>query len=615
MPNYNLVINSTFQPFTLERYLQPYMLYGQAFKENQQALADLNTRASVWENLANETTDPQTHAKYKSYVDDLKAQADILAKQGMQANTVQNMLNLRSRFARDITPIETFYKKREEMQNQVRQMMVQDDSLIIHNDPFSMSLDSFWGNPNQSYEAVSGEKLKVRAAQLATAINKASSVSDIKDLGSGYLDFMQRTGMTLDEFKKAMNSGNNEIVNMITNDVLNASRIKDWKNKDGKPDTKAIDTGTAWVRQGLYGLLGETQHNIQQDWIKKQEMDEAAAINLENLKYQHEKDLQQSQYGYTPEDPFPMNDTDMTLSFSEDKNIRNEYEDAFNRLGLKENTKTNKVVWNNYREIEIGKRGETWGVRYDDEGIPVFYPDRGKKRVKWVDNKNNIYTEAQFVNQGKTKEEKGILKVYYEQNILPSIKKFGTRNMSEIYYRYGEHRNEKIKNIPNLKPTDKAVGSIISSSSNVYSLDGYSNGYYITGSKVNKNKEFYDKNGKLIKDIQVGLAIDPDNTMGEPGLIIRTPKGNQYMVKASDFGKQFADRYSSLISAYKEAIQKRDNYAEGTSSYEYYDGIAKRYGHTMTGYVLDALTSHNDAANNRLYGGRSNSSKSSDDDE
>lgn len=609
MPNYNLVINSTFQPFTLERYLQPYMLYGQAFKENQQALADLNTRASVWENLANETTDPQTHAKYKSYVDDLKAQADILAKQGMQANTVQNMLNLRSRFARDITPIETFYKKREEMQNQVRQMMAQDDSLIIHNDPFSMSLDSFWGNPNQSYEAVSGEKLKVRAAQLATAINKASSVADIKDLGSGYLDFMQRTGMTLDEFKKAMNSGNNEIVNMITNDVLNASRIKDWKNKDGKPDTKAIDTGTAWVRQGLYGLLGETQHNIQQDWIKKQEMDEAAAINLENLKYQHEKDLQQSQYGGPPEDPFPMNDVDMTLSFSEDKNIRNEYEDAFNRLGLKENTKTNKVVWNNYREV-----GGTFDVRYDDQGMPVFNKVEGKK-FRWVDNRNNIYTEAQFVNQGKTKKEKATLKTYYDQYIMPSIKKFGTRNMSEIYYRYGEHRNEKIKNIPNLKVTDKDVGSILSSSSNVYSLNGYSNGHYITGGKVNKSKIFYDKNGKLIEGIQIGLGIDPDNNMQEPGLIIKTPKGGQYMVKASDFGKQFADRYSSLISAYKDTIQKRNNYAEGTSSYEYYDGVAKRYGHTTTAYVLDALASYNEAANNRLYGGRSNSSKSSDNDE
>lgn len=609
MPNYNLVINSTFQPFTLERYLQPYMLYGQAFKENQQALADLNTRASVWENLANETTDPQTHAKYKSYVDDLKAQADTLAKQGMQANTVQNMLNLRSRFARDITPIETFYKKREEMQNQVRQMMAQDDSLIIHNDPFSMSLDSFWGNPNQSYEAVSGEKLKVRAAQLATAINKASSVADIKDLGSGYLDFMQRTGMTLDEFKKAMNSGNNEIVNMITNDVLNASRIKDWKNKDGKPDTKAIDTGTAWVRQGLYGLLGETQHNIQQDWIKKQEMEEAAAINLENLKHQHDMELQQAQYGGTPEDPFPMNDTDMTLSFSEDKNIRNEYDDAFNRLGLKENPKTGKVVWNNYREV-----GGTFDVRYDDQGMPVFNKVAGKK-FRWVDNRNNIYTEAQFVNQGKTKEEKATLKTYYDQYIMPGVKKFGTRNMSEIYYRYGEHRSEKIKNIPNLKLTDKAVGSVLSSSSNVYSVDGYSNGHYITGSKANKNKTFYDKNGKLIEGIQIGLALDSDSTMQEPGLIIRTPKGGQYMVKASDFGKQFADKYSSLISSYKDAIQKRDNYTKGTSSYEYYDGVAKRWGHVMTGYVLDALTSYNEAGTNRLYGGRGSNSNSSYDNE
>ena len=33
MANYSLVIDSTFQPFSFERYIQPYQIYDQAYRE------------------------------------------------------------------------------------------------------------------------------------------------------------------------------------------------------------------------------------------------------------------------------------------------------------------------------------------------------------------------------------------------------------------------------------------------------------------------------------------------------------------------------------------------------------------------------------------------------
>ena len=42
MANYSLTINSKFQPFSLERYLRPYEIYGQAYKEQEAALAALD---------------------------------------------------------------------------------------------------------------------------------------------------------------------------------------------------------------------------------------------------------------------------------------------------------------------------------------------------------------------------------------------------------------------------------------------------------------------------------------------------------------------------------------------------------------------------------------------
>ena len=72
MPNYNLQINSQFQPFSFDELVKPYVMYGQAYKDTENAYTDLDTKASIWENLANQQTDPVAYAQYKKYSDDLR---------------------------------------------------------------------------------------------------------------------------------------------------------------------------------------------------------------------------------------------------------------------------------------------------------------------------------------------------------------------------------------------------------------------------------------------------------------------------------------------------------------------------------------------------------------
>ena len=114
MPNYSLVMNSKFQPFSFERYIQPLQIYGQAYREQEDALAELDTKASIWDGMANEQTDPIAHAQYKKYADDLKAQATLIATEGLNPSSRQAMLNLRGRYAKEIVPIEQAYQRRAE---------------------------------------------------------------------------------------------------------------------------------------------------------------------------------------------------------------------------------------------------------------------------------------------------------------------------------------------------------------------------------------------------------------------------------------------------------------------------------------------------------------------
>ena len=78
MANYNLVVNSTFKPFTYEDYIKPYEAYGKAYREVEDALSELDTKASVWEGMANKETDPEAYATYSKYAEDLRNQAYLL---------------------------------------------------------------------------------------------------------------------------------------------------------------------------------------------------------------------------------------------------------------------------------------------------------------------------------------------------------------------------------------------------------------------------------------------------------------------------------------------------------------------------------------------------------
>lgn len=112
MANYELVVNSKFQPFSFERYIQPYQIYGEAYKELENQYGELATKSNIWEEMANEQTDPYAYKMYKNYANDLKKQADQLAKEGLNASSRKGMLNMRARYAKEITPIEQAYAAR-----------------------------------------------------------------------------------------------------------------------------------------------------------------------------------------------------------------------------------------------------------------------------------------------------------------------------------------------------------------------------------------------------------------------------------------------------------------------------------------------------------------------
>lgn len=167
MANYSLVVNSKFQPFSFDRYLQPYQIYGQNYKEIEEQYTDLSIKAGIWEGLANKQTDPHTYKMYKTYANDLENRASQLASEGLNAVSRKNMLNMRARYSKEIIPIERAYNRKSKLAEEQRKLKAANPSIMFDRDFSSISLDDLLDNPELSYTLVSGDDLYKKGKEAA----------------------------------------------------------------------------------------------------------------------------------------------------------------------------------------------------------------------------------------------------------------------------------------------------------------------------------------------------------------------------------------------------------------------------------------------------------------
>ena len=173
MANYNLVVNSTFNPFRYEDYIKPYEAYGKAYSA-QEALNDaLLESSSKWEELIDEQVDKELYDKVVQYNKDLKKQADDLSKYGLSPNRRKDIMALKRRYNSDIEPISTAFKNREALAKEQRERLKDNDSLLYDTDFGTVSLKYMMDNPNATYTTLNGNSIAARTAKMAKEVASA----------------------------------------------------------------------------------------------------------------------------------------------------------------------------------------------------------------------------------------------------------------------------------------------------------------------------------------------------------------------------------------------------------------------------------------------------------
>jgi len=161
----------------------------------------LSTQASQWEEKANEQTDPYAYKMYKTYANDLENQAKQLAREGLNVASRKEMLDMRSRYNKEIVPIEQAYTTRQKQAEQQQQALLQDPTLMLSRKAAITSLDDYIKNPQLAYESYSGKLITAQAAQAASALAKEMQEKPREwrnILGNSYYESMMQKGFSSD---------------------------------------------------------------------------------------------------------------------------------------------------------------------------------------------------------------------------------------------------------------------------------------------------------------------------------------------------------------------------------------------------------------------------------
>lgn len=275
-----IVVNSKFKPFSYAEMLQPVQIATAAHQEIENEYADLATKANVWDEMANEQTDPYAYKMYKTYSNDLEEQAGQLAREGLTPASRQNMLRMRQRYSSDIVPIEQAYKRRQELIDEQRKLLAQDNTLMFDRNASMLSLDDLIKNPQLTYQSYSGATL---AKQVGTAAqNLAKEMRDNPRkwrtiLGNQYFETIMQKGYRPEEIIQVLqnNPEASPILKGIVEDAVGSSNISSWGDQD------TLNRAYEYARQGLWNAVGETQYQVQSNKAYDYAMQEQLAKNKE----------------------------------------------------------------------------------------------------------------------------------------------------------------------------------------------------------------------------------------------------------------------------------------------------------------------------------------------
>lgn len=557
MANYSLILDTKFKPFSYQEMLAPVAASTQAHQALEEEYNELAAKANVWDKMANEQTDPKAYKMYKTYADDLSARADDLMKYGLNVSSRKGMLDMRTRYSKEIVPIEVAYKRREDLAKEQRDAMKVDPTLRYQRYAREMSLDDFIDNLSLDYgKAYSGDLLAKQVSQVAANYaNVLTKEGRLESLGLPY-QYKSRIeyGATPEEILAVIDDaalkgheGAIKFLKDARDQVLQSSGVLDWTD----PDSETRKFFISSANRGLFSAIGKTELK---NYTDSYSMEDA----LKKKAVQDEIDSQNRiTRGNIPIDIHH-------LSSPHQEGAKGAYiaKQLQSRLGLSGALNGRYAVGVDLSNYTTGK---------SDTYTYTFKNKTGGTTVRLFDSKHRFMNRNLVVNQGKTKTDREALGKWYDNtiallraNIVPD--KYGhwtvaniSKQVKDIYkgngaitmgamkVNFGEEENKKVLStlLPELTSGDET---------SIYEITEFSRDEKITRGSKAKESDFKDNEGNII-DTPMYYASPIVNT---DGLIMKF-KGKTYLIPRDKLGSLGEHVYQISIPDLQNAKQTKDD--------------------------------------------------------
>lgn len=203
MPDYSFVVSPSFNPFSMQEMLVPFSAYKDAFEKSEEQYDTLTQGADKFKYLS-ETLPEGSKARqiYEGYANDLRAQAEDLAHNGLTMGNRRALTSLKRRYQGEMGRILQADEAMREEKKLRQSLGAQDTSLLYAND--NLNIDDFLDGNTPNLYRISGNELYTRGAAAGKAAS--SRIFSVGDAGSTlngyYRDYVQKMGYSPETIRK-----------------------------------------------------------------------------------------------------------------------------------------------------------------------------------------------------------------------------------------------------------------------------------------------------------------------------------------------------------------------------------------------------------------------------
>ena len=184
MPNYQYVIDSTFQPFSFDEMLKPWVMYSNAYEKAEEEYNKLSAMERFKDLVAREGEEDAAKI-YNAYADEYNKQYKDFAENGLNIGNRRALTNLRRRYKGEIGALEEA-EKRLNAERDLRNQMRAKGLHMLYGDE-NLRLSSYLNGNTPNQYGISTEDLYNTGARIGKSLtSREYNAGDAGSTLNGY---------------------------------------------------------------------------------------------------------------------------------------------------------------------------------------------------------------------------------------------------------------------------------------------------------------------------------------------------------------------------------------------------------------------------------------------